>query len=445
MAPSRFWSRLTNSYWLQIFLVGASYLLTQYVALSVTVNGWSKFFALDTGANIQYWDAIHYFRLSQKAACSAFYPLWPMLSGAIARLLIGIESLWTQIALSELIFLLSLPLALYVFREAIEDKNIALLCLALYALGPNSIFYSVGYTESLFSLVSLLFILILRKSLRAEPGAKRLIVLFLLLILSVFSGLTRPTLIQSSFACLFCFLWLACAQGTGKFGLRKTLPSLTCILAGSAIGFSLYGTFCFRTIGDFLGPFRAQVEWGRTLAFRPWLLVTPRSLLIDLHGLYLPALLFLIAIYTLFAFRKEDAAASFKLPQKRWTYFLLIHPLAFVSAFAFFGKAKRYQRSLMTHHFDATSAFRITSDPVVLYSLAFSGIHSAINLAANSGYLYSTSRHFFASPFAFVVLGSFLVAIQSRFLVKIAACTWAVGLLLLFIQWLNWANGKWIG
>jgi hypothetical protein len=77
--------------------------------------------------------------------------------------------------------------------------------------------------------------------------------------------------------------------------------------------------------------------------------------------------------------------------------------------------------------------------------LAFSGVHSVINLAANSGYLYSTSRHYFATPFAFIAIGIILAALSWRYVEKALLGVGGVGLILLGFQWMNWAANRWVG
>ena len=136
---------------LQVCGVAALYLLVQVISLSLA-GGWQKFFVLKGESGFQYWDAIHYFNLAEAPGCSAFFPLWPLLTSALSRYELIFQGLEFQIILSEVIFLGSLPLALLVFRRIIGDRKIAILMLFLYGLGPNSIFFSIGYTESLFSL-----------------------------------------------------------------------------------------------------------------------------------------------------------------------------------------------------------------------------------------------------------------------------------------------------
>lgn len=81
----------------------------------------------------------------------------------------------------------------------------------------------------------------------------------------------------------------------------------------------------------------------------------------------------------------------------------------------------------------------------VLYAIAFSGVHSIINFLANSGYLYSTARHYFGSPYAFVAIGALLTAFAVPQIIRVAWIVAAVGLLWLGEQWWYYGSGRWLG
>ena len=447
MSPVRFEESLSGrrSFMLQVCGVAFLYLLVQVIALSLA-GGWQKFFVLNGESGFQYWDAIHYFNLGKVPGCSAFFPLWPLIISALQDVNLFFQGLEFQIILSEVIFLGSLPLALLVFRRLIGDNRIAILMLLLYSLGPNSIFFSIGYTESLFSLFSFLF---LRAFLVCiEPSAFRLKAFSLLVLafLSCLLNLTRPALVQTVFASLFCvcFVFLSGLNRTESFlRVRALCEPLGAILIGAIGGYSVYGFYCMKTAGDFWGPFHQQVAWGRTLAFRPWLMVTPRSLLIDLHGLYLPGLILLVLVMVMTAHRRGQAVITLGLPRHPAFFLTLVHPLLAV----LIASSRRLRSAVNASvcNVNVSRALHCFRDPLFLYCLAFSGVHSAINFAANSGYLYSTSRHYFATPFAFVAIGIVLVALSWRYLEKALFGIGGVGVILLGVQWMNWSRNSWVG
>ncbi|HIK45817.1 MAG TPA: hypothetical protein IGR64_13175 [Leptolyngbyaceae cyanobacterium M65_K2018_010] len=81
----------------------------------------------------------------------------------------------------------------------------------------------------------------------------------------------------------------------------------------------------------------------------------------------------------------------------------------------------------------------------VLYAIAFSGIHSVINFLANSGYLYSTARHYFGSPYAFVGIGTILAALSIPQLNRLTWVIAAIGFLWLGEQWFHYGTDRWLG
>ena len=433
-----------RSFLLQVFGVAFLYLLVQVIALSLA-GGWQKFFVLQGESAFQYWDAIHYFRLAESPGCAAFFPLWPLLVSALSKYELFFQGLALQIVLGEVIFLATLPLALTVFRRVIGDDGIAGLMLMLYALGPNSIFFSIGYTESIFALLSFLFLLTFLACL--EGSAFRLKAYCVpLAVLSSLLNLTRPALIQTIFSSLFCacFVFISCRDLPESVRrLRALFAPLGAILAGAIGGYSIYGFYCLKASGDFWGPFHQQVSWGRTLAFRPWLMVAPRSLLIDLHGLYLPALLLLVVVLVVVAYRRGQEIISFGLSRHPGFLLTLVHPLLATLIASFLGR--RNAVNAWVCDVDVSRALQRLRDPLFLYCLAFSGIHSVINLVANSGYLYSSSRHYFATPFAFVGIGIILAALSWRYVERVLFAIGGVGMVLLGVQWMNWVGNRWVG
>jgi hypothetical protein len=186
------------------------------------------------------------------------------------------------------------------------------------------------------------------------------------------------------------------------------------------------------------------VEWGRTLAFRPWLLVLPRSLLFDLHGLYTPMLVFAALGWIIYGVYRQRESLTLSLPRQPWLYLLMLHPLGFIGAMAGlgrFGKAGLIARPTAAPAAMIKTLGRFS----VLYAIAFSGVHSIINFLANSGYLYSTSRHYFGTPFAFVGIGAMLAVLALPSLYRVMWVLAAVGLCLLAQQWVSFSASLWLG
>ncbi|WP_272061318.1 hypothetical protein [Oscillatoria sp. CS-180] len=289
----------------------------------------------------------------------------------------------------------------------------------------------------------------------SKSNAKAFLGYSILFVLTVLLNLTRPSLIQSLFAIAFTLVTLFCLQyltvnSSSGYGIKvnklpkRALALAVTIGAGSITGYSIYGFYCWRTTDSFFRPFQAQIDWGRTLAFRPWLLLFPRSLLIDLHGLYLPALLCLGLVYLLYASTQKASALKLGLPKQPWLYLLLAHPLVFIGILLGLKRfARNWVKTVATvpkqQWIDYLGQFPI------LYAIAFSSVHSLINFLANSGHLYSTSRHFFAAPYAFIGLGAILSIVSIPQLNRLMGMVRIVGMGLLVQQWFSYAADGWLG
>lgn len=448
---------LKESFWAKVLLIAAIYVSIQVWVLNFQPEGWAKYWVLQPPASFQYWDAGIYAQLSLAPACTAFYPLWPRLIQGVAGPMSLTQALRFSMVGSEMLFLASLPIALFTFEKLLKHKSIAFLSVFLYALGPNAVFHSVGYTESLFSFLSLFFLLIIHiLETLDKTDQLRIICLYGCLIsLATLLSFTRPVLIQSCFAIAFTLfiLWLfqVLSQQPHQFTLRhfQAIPSRVFSMAiaiglGNIIGYSFYGVYCLRTTGNFFTPFHAQVEWGRTLGFRPWLLLLPRTLLIDLHGLYTGLLLFAAIAWLLWSYYRGIKTPRLTLPKHPWMYLLLIHPFIFSAVIAGLnGTSNRFVRLVKAKDITlrAPALLRFS----ILYAIAFSSVHSVINFLANTGNLYSTSRHFFGTPFAFLGIGALLSVVAIPQLIRLTWFIAIAGVILLAEQWVSFASDGWLG
>jgi hypothetical protein len=423
---------VAQNLWVISSLAIAAYLLIQSICIFSTPNGLARMQGQPLGG-LEYWDTANYVALAQQPRVSAFYPLWPWVISSISKLT-GIALLPTAIVTSELIFLASFPLCLWVFLKLINNKTIAVSCFFLYVLGPNALFSAIGYTEAIFSFFSLLFLFCLFQYVRSW----NLSYLALMLPLTVLMNLSRPVLIQTVFSVAACW---GVTFGLSKLGLRKVsrvdlkrLGVLAVLIALAAIaGYSIYGGYCVSLGDGFFAPFRAQETWGRKLQLRPLLLLLPRALLIDLYGLYLPAAL--CAVYVVLGVRRaRQRDASFPIPQG-WGMLGLLHPA--LSVFLH----KRFHRAELQGSVADSPAFSF----VALYCLFFSGVHSLINFLANSGYLYSTARHYFGSPYAFLSIAYVSLWFERHKLSRLFGVVLVASVYLLGQLWISHTQGLWIG
>ena len=112
--------------------------------------------------------------------------------------------------------------------------------------------------------------------------------------------------------------------------LRKFFPLVIVISIAAIVGYSIYGWTCVSMGDSFFAPFHAQTTWGRKLQLRPLLLLLPRSLLIDLHSLYLPAAICAVYVALIgYEFKSQDKKLYFPIPQS-WGMIALVHPMVSV-------------------------------------------------------------------------------------------------------------------
>ena len=419
--------------WLTISVLAiVAYVLIQAGFILSTPNGLARMQGQDLG--LQYWDTANYVGLAHRFQVSPFYPLWPWMIQAIAGVT-GMDSYHIAIGTSELIFLASFPLCLWVFIELIQDKPIAVGCFLLYVLGPNAIFGGIGYTEAIFALLSLLFLLCLSRYLKSWNN----IYLYFIGPLVILMNLARPALIQTIFSLVVSLSVMIGLSKAGKLdmggNLRKFFPLVIIISIAAIVGYSIYGWTCVSMGDSFFAPFHAQTTWGRKLQLRPLLLLLPRSLLIDLHSLYLPAAIWAVYVALIgYEFKSQDKKLYFPIPQG-WGMIALIHPM--ISVFLH----RKFKLVEIQGRIIDSPAFSL----VGLYCFCFSAVHSLINFLANSGYLYSASRHYFGTPYAFVSIAYISLLFERRKLIRVFGAVLIAGVLLLGEQWHNYTKGSWLG
>ncbi len=132
----------------------------------------------------QRWDVIHYTRIATSGYSapdlSAFHPLFPLLSGAVAKLL-HIEPLLALMLVANLALAVSLVLLYQLVAAEFGEREARATTVALLAF-PGAFFLSIGYAESLTLLLAVATLSCVRKS-RWAP----------VLVLGMAAGLSHPT------------------------------------------------------------------------------------------------------------------------------------------------------------------------------------------------------------------------------------------------------------
>lgn len=398
----------------------------------------------------QYWDTAHYVQLGIDYSCQAFYPLWPQMIQMVSK---GQMALGLQAAfgVGTLLFLGSLPLTYWVFRRLIPQGSLALLAFWLYVLNPNSIFHSNGYTEGAFSALAAIV-------LAALCFPRTLIGQGLLLVTTLMMSALRPSLIQlvgaagGAWVCVTLHQRWQLSLGDCPRQTHPRAPnagmepsgrvtSLLCL--GAGVGYALYGLYCWRTIGNFWGPFQAQVEWGRQLRLRPLLLLLPRSLLNDLQGLYFPfGLGGLVGVLAYCRYRARPFRGY--LPKHPLSWLLLFYPP--LAGVIYGVQTWRLARSHRPPKWDISPQIDALLISYPFWFCLFMGLTNAtIGFLAASDSLYSLARFVFAPPFFFLALGQVAAVLDSPTMRKFLLGSLMLSALGLIHQWYSWGNGGWVG
>ncbi|MEO1593001.1 MAG: hypothetical protein AAFU71_17160 [Cyanobacteria bacterium J06632_22] len=429
---------LPDQWWRSIFagatVAGVVYLVCGVLGLWLSESGLAKILEPNAEA-YQYWDAINYVRLGFTYSCQEFYPLWPHVLGTLThRVETGLQM---AMGLSTLLFFSSLPLTYWVFRRLISKPGLALLAFLLYVLNPNSVFHANGYTEGGFSVMAVLALAVL-----VMPGS--VWGNGLLLGMACLMSLMRPSLFQLVGAAIGAWVCVHLASRALSYPLRQRHDAATGLLVTGAIaGYAVYGTYCLNTVNNFLGPFQAQVEWGRRLGFRPLFLLLPRSLLNDLHGLYFPFVLFGLVL-VLFCFRLFRRPLLAHVPTHPLSWITLFYPpLAGIVYSVQSWRRLRSQR-LPTWTVPPAIDALVTSYPF-WFCLLVCMANATIGFLAASGSLYSLARFVFAPPFFFIALGMVANALDGPKMRQFLLGGLFLSVVGLIDQWYKWGNGSWIG
>ncbi|MDZ8187886.1 MAG: mannosyltransferase family protein [Nostoc sp. ChiSLP02] len=428
------------SFWKQILIALLFYVVCSSIGLFISSDGIAKL-AVQEGKEFQYWDAIHYVNLGFHPRCQAFYPLWSQINRLFSpeNPFIGLRYAFV---ICNVLFVLSLPIVLYVLKKVIKSETISFIILILYVINPNSIFHSIGYTESLFSLCAILSVVALLFS-------HSLFWNCILAVSVILMSVSRPSLVQllfASFSALFCVFLGSHLQSNTNSQIREwkkyTIPT-GLIAICSIVGYLIYGVYCLLSTGNFLTPFKAQVEWGRTLQLRPLFLLFPRSLLNDLHGLYFPFIILLLVLILIYFHTKRKKILLY-IPKHPLLWITLFYPPIAILIYSIrswqLGKAGK----LTSQSVNPTIA-QLQTNYVFFFCLFICIANATIGFLAASGYLYSLARFVFATPFFFIAFGMLIDHLDSpktrQFLY---GCILVSGLGLIE-QWYRWGNNRWVG
>lgn len=173
-----------------------------------------------------------------------FFPAFPLVAKMIG-LLSQLVPPWSFIITSKLFFALSI-FAFVKFALSYYPQLNAFLLAAVVTLNPYAIYANVGYTESLFLLLTCVFFYYLKKDYVLTPG-----------LISGLLASVRAVGISASLA-LAAKMIPRLRQSEGKVRLR-----ILAALLLAPLGLSLFMLFLYHHVGDALAFSHMQQVWGR--------------------------------------------------------------------------------------------------------------------------------------------------------------------------------------
>ena len=401
-----------------------------------------------------YWDVRSYAEMVLSNRCLAFYPLWPLLTRFLFNPQTLEQAAHSLLKLSTVIFFISSPLLVWVFLKNLKEQKLTILILIAFSVSPMAIFRVIGYTESLFTLLSVIFILLCMRPTQLNNKIQ----LGLLFIVTFLLSLNRPILIQSliasiaSLATIIFFDNLKLPRERIDFlsqiNQHTQKIQMTVVLWTSAIlGFSVYGIYCLHSRGNFLAPFIDQKYWSTKTGLHLELIFFPKSPLFDLLGLYFPILVLGISLFVVYCKVKNENPLVWVPKFPIWNILILYPPLLVISYIVNYfrlrnksANGKSYLTRLNTSDFTET----LSNNYIFWFCAYFSVVHCALIFFTRDR-LYSLGRHIFGVPFFFLALGYLCCCIPGK---KTYQALWwfiIISAIALVEQWVNYGQNKWLG
>jgi hypothetical protein len=456
-------ARMTNKKIITILsplIICSTFILSAAVGMLIYPETFHKFFSSPTslpepphGSHSYYWDVELYARKALNPNCDAFYPLWPFIIRTLFHPQTIQQAAHDFVIVATTLFFISTILLFWVFKTGFKSSKLAFLLVLAYTVNPTSIFRVIGYTESLFSTLSTLFIWIFLPQSKLNTNLK----LLLISVLTFLMALTRPVLIQILFAStgtlITIFTFEIIQLKTFNFSqllniLKKYLYEVKATITvwiSSLLGYSIYGNFCQRTRGNFFAPFLDQKSWGKKLGLHLEFLFIPKSLLIDLLGLYLPLIILVIAI-TIVYFKVKQQEPYIYTPKHWWWNLSIIYPplLIFSYIFNFMKNRKNTIFKQLNKLKTLDYTYTLSQNYIFWFCIYFTAIHPIIVFFTQNR-LFSMARFVFALPFLFLAIGYIYRCIPGK--TKYNTLKWLTVLstLSLIEQWIRYGQNKWIG
>jgi hypothetical protein len=437
------------------------------IGMIICPRSFDKFFSLvqlkpslEAVRDGYYWDVEHYAAMAVTATCNAFYPLWPLLIKSLFHPHTIIEAAYQLKIVGAVIFLAILPSLYLLFERVFKSSEIAFSILLAFTMNPTGIVRILGYTESLYCLVTIFLIWSLHEFQLRKNNHK--IYYTIAAVFTTIASLIRPCSIQiigsviGTLSILFFLKWRINPNARFMSIVHHFLPELKMSVLLSTFtvaGYSIYGWTCWRTTGDFLAPFHAQANWGRKLGFYPDLLFV-RTSMFDMMGLYMPWIILVSAVAFVLMKNRFQAILNC-LPRSPLGNVWLLYPAIFIPVTMIRLKLKSKQIRAEWNLVNSVSLERddrhdsLSLNYLFWFSTCFAVITSTIVILCPMSFfgwttLASLGRQVFAIPFFYISLG-YLCVYFNNTQVNRAVYYWIVISSIATIeQWVKYGKDQWL-
>lgn len=358
-----------------------------------------------------FYDEAHYLRIAQAAysegSSPAFHPLLPLLTAFLSKLN-GFADWQNARLLSLALTLLGAPLFYRLLLTTTITRTTAAWVTFLYLINPFAIFHVLAYTESLFSLLSLLLLTqacaYLEQKSRLHLGWCGLYAALL--------ALTRPSFypflaVATVFAILYFFLYSGSYRHP-RAQTQRLLILLSTLVTSSLAATALFFWYLKEQRGSFFAAITAQKDWGRQLGLHWQLLTNPRCLngskevlTWELHAFYGPMIIAGLMIF--WQVRQAQKLQPRNLPVKLSDIFLF------------------------------------------WFAVLYTGFHTAVQFLTYDRF-YSIGRHVLSLPFFFIALAFIIDGFQdSKQRTALLKFYSFASFVYLCMFWHRLALGSWMG
>ncbi|BAY11472.1 mannosyltransferase [Calothrix sp. NIES-2098] len=449
--------------WVLPLIICIAFILCAAVGMLIYPDAFHKFFSVSrlfreippvAPHKSYYWDVEAYAEMAINPSCKAFYPLWPFLIRNIFHPQTIEQAAHYFLVTATILFFISTFLFFWLSQKAFQSFYLAFLVSLAYAINPMAIFRAIGYTESLFTFLSIFFIWICLPNFKINQNLK----IYFLFFITFLMSLARPIVVQIVFSTLAAILTVITWEclDLKNYSVRTILKNLQkyrhelkltiAIWISALLGYIVYGTFCWQTRGDFFAPFHDQSHWGKSFGLHLELLFLPKTLLIDLLGLYLPLIVLSSALFFIYL-KKIKLESQIILPKFiSWWNILFLYPplLIVVYLFNFFKVNLKRLKTDSANAIPSNYAHTLAKNYIFWVCVYFTLAHSVI-VFLTQGSLFSLGRYVFAMPFLFVAIGYLYRCIPGNTKYNTLFCLISISAIILIQQWIRYGQDKWLG